>query len=215
MKFDNNKYKIYTWKHLPGLLWFLNPLAPISEILLGQRIPKVMLIDKVSDKPLVERQVVPCPHCSALHDGRLWGGSRHAGNWFGYYCPACSEIIPCMMSLGTRIVLLVTLPYWFWFKEPLERKWLAAQPARFENINFKDIREMDKPAVWAAAGFVWGTFMFFWNTPFDDGWPIIVFGMILWSYAGLGFAYVLRLWLMRKGNTKMSGHASRSSGEGQ
>ena len=50
----------------------IEPGLAINELILGQRHQKVMLVDKTSDAPLMERQYVPCPECNALTDARVW-----------------------------------------------------------------------------------------------------------------------------------------------
>lgn len=63
MNYDTDKYKIYTWKSGVMLHWILNPGLAFNELFLGQRVPKVSLIDKTSDKPYMDRGFTPCPHC--------------------------------------------------------------------------------------------------------------------------------------------------------
>ena len=62
MDFDKNKYKVWKLPHPMLIHWILNPGLAFNELILGQRIPKITLIDKTSDAPLMERQYVPCPH---------------------------------------------------------------------------------------------------------------------------------------------------------
>lgn len=73
---EDTKFKIWKLPHPMLLHWVLNPGLCINEVLLGQRVPKVTLIDKTSDAPLVERSYVECPHCQTLHNGQLWGGGK-------------------------------------------------------------------------------------------------------------------------------------------
>jgi hypothetical protein len=79
------KYERWAWPHTNVVFWVLFPASAINELLLGQRIPRLMLIDRTIDKPLMERTFVPCPHCDAMHDGRLWRKSMGFGHWLGYY----------------------------------------------------------------------------------------------------------------------------------
>jgi len=90
-EYDRSKYTVWALPHPLVLNWVLNPGLAVNELLLGQRLPRVMLIDKTSDKPFVERTFVPCPHCGVIHDGRLWGKASAFGRWFGVVCPACGE----------------------------------------------------------------------------------------------------------------------------
>ncbi len=104
MDFDKEKYSI--WK-LPNLLlvhWIINPAVAVNELILGQRLPKITLIDKTSDAPLLERQYIPCSECNTLHDARLWSKGNAFGHWFGYVCPSCGEKIPCLWNITSLLV---------------------------------------------------------------------------------------------------------------
>ena len=68
MHYDKNKYKIWNWKSPVIFHWMLNPGVVINELILGQTIPKVMLIELEGDKPFYNRSLVPCPHCKTLHN---------------------------------------------------------------------------------------------------------------------------------------------------
>lgn len=57
------------WKNFIMLHYIINHSAGVGE-LWGQRMAKISLIDKTSDKPLMKRTYVPCPPCETLHDGR-------------------------------------------------------------------------------------------------------------------------------------------------
>jgi hypothetical protein len=46
MKIDETKYKIWTWKNPLMLHWIINPGLAINELILGQRIPKITLVEK-------------------------------------------------------------------------------------------------------------------------------------------------------------------------
>ncbi len=46
MKYDKKKYKIWNWKSPVILHWIINPGLVINELILGQTIPKVMLIER-------------------------------------------------------------------------------------------------------------------------------------------------------------------------
>jgi len=158
MNFDKNKYKVYTWKNWMVLHYILNPGLAFNELILGQRIPKVSLEDKTSDKPFLERSYVPCPHCETLHDGRTWSTQNGTAfkNWFGLYCPNCGEIIPCLMNLTTRLVLTITFPVWGWFKNSLKQRWLEKQPGRYNEIEMDQIENPFEGRGWIKEGLGWG-----------------------------------------------------------
>ena len=158
MNFDKNKYKVYTWKNWMVLHYILNPGLAFNELILGQRIPKVSLEDKTSEKPFLERSYVPCPHCETLHDGRTWSTQNGTAfrNWFGLYCPNCREIIPCLMNLTTRLVLTITFPVWGWFKNSLKQRWLEKQPGRYNEIEMDQIENPFEGRGWIKEGLGWG-----------------------------------------------------------
>src|SRR5688500_7376547 len=91
MKYDSSAYKVWSWKHPLMLHWIVNPGLAINELILGQRIPKVTLIEKNSRRPLAEKSFVPCPHCHTIHSGLKWTVQNKTafGNWFGLYCDHC------------------------------------------------------------------------------------------------------------------------------
>ncbi|MCT1530529.1 hypothetical protein M3B46_05945 [Sphingobacterium daejeonense] len=122
MDFDKSKYKVYTWKNWMMLHWLLNPGIMVNELILGQRVPKISLEEKTTDKQWFERSIVPCPHCETLHDGRTWSSVNGTAfkNWFGLYCNTCGNIIPCLINVFSLIILIITFPIWGWFKTALK-----------------------------------------------------------------------------------------------
>jgi hypothetical protein len=61
MEFNTNKYRVYNWTHFMMIHWIINPGLAFNELVLGQRVPKVMLEDKTSAAPRAQRSVIPCP----------------------------------------------------------------------------------------------------------------------------------------------------------
>ena len=98
MEYDKNRFKIWALPHPLVLFCVLNPAIMFKELILGQRLPKVTLIDEKSDRPFFERCYIPCPHCETLNDSRLWAKWNGFGNWFGLVCPSCHQIIPVSME---------------------------------------------------------------------------------------------------------------------
>lgn len=212
MSFDREKYKVYTWKHGLMLHWVLNPGLAINELILGQRVPKVSLLDKTSNKPKMERSYVPCPHCDTLHDGRVWSLQNKTAfkNWFGLYCPSCGEIIPCLMNVFSFLILAITFPIWGWFKEDLKRKWLEKQPKRYENVDVTKVVNPFKGRGWIRTGLVWGLMMFVMMTfifPLIDGREItmvdILIGVPVWAIGGLLFGYSMKYFSNKKGKENL------------
>ncbi|MEQ1745681.1 MAG: hypothetical protein ABMA02_09655 [Saprospiraceae bacterium] len=206
MQYDTNKYKIYTWKSGVMLHWVLNPGLAINEVILGQRVPKVSLIDKTSDKPYMDRGFVPCPHCSHLHPSLTWSAKNNLafGNWFGLYCHKCGGIIPCLMNALSFILLVVTAPLWWWFRDSLRAAWLTRQPARYADLDLSGLTYTKTS--WLAMGLTFGVVMFSLQTilpPLISKVPFttdsIVTGLIIAALAGLVFGLAMKLWMGRRG----------------
>jgi hypothetical protein len=208
MKFDTTKYKILTWKNPLMLHWILNPGLAINELILGQRVPKVTLIEKDSIKSLAEKSFIPCPHCDTIHSSLKWTPQNKTAfkNWFGLYCDNCGKTIPCLTNLTSYILLALTFPIWIWFKKSWKQKWLQSQKEKFSNQLYLSTPEYN----WVTHGLSWGFFMYlFMEILFpliDDekyNYYKLGFGLLYWSLAGLGFGYVMKRFLFRQA-TKQS-----------
>ena len=211
MQFDREKYKVYTWKNFMFLHWIINPGLAINELILGQRVPKITLLDKQSEEEYFKRNLVPCPHCEKLHDGRTWSTQNGTAfkNWYGLYCPNCGGIIPCLRNLTSGILLLLTFPIWYWFNPALKRKWLSKQAARFENLDLESISNPYEKKKWIYQGFVFGFVMFVvmsMDRLFLEGDPFnltrLFVEFIIWMFAGLGFGLTMKIFMKRKGKKK-------------
>lgn len=210
MTFDPNRYKIYTWKNGMMLHWILNPGLAVNELLFGQRTPKISLLDKTLEKPRFERTFFPCPHCETLHDSRTWSTQTGTAfqNWFGLYCPACGGIIPCLWNLTSLVLLAVTAPLWYWFRDSLREKWLRRQPQRFAGLDPEAVKHEYGDKEWIKTGLVWGGFMFVAVTfffPMIGGMPIIwsrvQTALPIWLLGGLLFGYTMKWFLNQKGKS--------------
>jgi hypothetical protein len=197
MNYDKTKYKIWTWKNPLVLHWIINPGLVFNELVLGQRIPKVTLIERNSTKTLAERTLIPCPHCETLHSGLKWTSQNKTAfkNWFGLYCDNCGKIIPCLTNFTSYIILGLTFPIWFWFMDKWKTKWLEEQKVKFSKpLNLK------QPAFkWWYAGLRWGLFMYVFMTilfPLIDGEGItqknLLIGIPGWIVAGLLFSLIIK-----------------------
>ena len=209
MEYDTSKYKVWTWKNIMILHWIINPGLAINELVLGQRIPKVYLIEKDSNKPLSEKTFIPCPHCGTLHVGTKWSAQNKTafGNWFGYYCDHCDQIIPCHTNLFSYLILIITYPIWGWFRESLKAKWMNTQRVRFSKemvLNQKDVN-------WWRIGLSFGLFMYIFMSvlyPLVMGEGLdkveLLIGIPIWTIAGLGFGFWMK---------KMTGKARAKQSE--
>ena len=202
MDFDKNKYKVWKLPHPLLIHWILNPGLVFNELILGQRVPKITLIDKTSDAPLMERQYIPCPHCNTIHSGLLWAKQGAFKNWFGLFCPNCEKVIPCIWNLTSLVLLTVTFPIWGWFRHPLESKWRKFKKAEY--IKNKDLEPITaKNTSWLKAGITFGTLMFCFNSlpkiiSGDVTSKYLITQVLIWLVAGLVFGGIMKLLLGRR-----------------
>lgn len=136
MEFDRSKYKMINWKNPLSLIWVLNPVNAIKELIFGQRLPEILLLDETKDGLHIERTYIPCPHCHTLHDSRIWSPPNKTAynNWFGLYCISCGKVIPCLRNGMSFILLACTYPLWAGFKNSIYKNWIAKQPGKYKNI---------------------------------------------------------------------------------
>ena len=203
MEYDKSKYKIWTWKNPLMLHWIINPGAAFNELALGQRVPKVTLIEKNKDKPIGERTFIPCPHCGTLHSALKWSVQNKTAfkNWFGLYCDHCGKIIPCLTNLTSYVILGITFPIWICFKEKWKAKWLAEQKVKFSRP-----LQLTQPTFnWWRTGLGWGFFMYIFMEiliPFVSGVPItgksLLIGIFIWGIGGLLFGLIMKMILGKK-----------------
>ncbi len=135
MQYDKNRFQVWELPHPLVLFWVLCPTLIFNELIFGQRLPKVTLIDKESDKPEAERRYIPCPHCKTLNDGRLWATKGNAfGHWLGLVCPSCHQIIPCVWNIFSLVVLTVTFPLWYFPVRFFRHRWIAKEKERLTKV---------------------------------------------------------------------------------
>ena len=208
MKYDKEKYKILGWKNLLILHWIINPGLAVNELIFGQTIPKVMLIEREGKRPYYQRSLIPCPHCGEMHSGLRYSAQNKTAfkNWFGYYCDNCKGIIPVHRNLTSLIILILTFPIWGWFRKSIRKSWLDKQPQRYKNINLEIPEKKNRTKNWLIAGLYFGLFMFVSMVivfPLIAGKEIslesIVIGIPLWTIGGLGWGYTMKLWMNKKG----------------
>ena len=208
MDYDKQKYKIWIWKSPVNLHWMINPGLVINEFLLGQVIPKTMLIEKEGGKPFYQRALIPCPHCKILHSGLKWSIYNKTAfkNWYGYYCDNCGGIIPPQRNLTSLLILSISFPIWGWFRKSLKEKWLIKQPDRYKNIKLEIPKKKNTTKSWLRSGLLWGLFMFVSMTlivPLIEQNPItlksILIGFPIWLISGLGWGYIMKSIMNIKG----------------
>lgn len=192
------------------LHWIINPGLIINELILGQTIPKVMLIEREGNKPFYQRSLIPCPHCGEQHSGLKYSAQNKTAikNWFGFYCDNCTGIIPVQRNLTSIILLSITFLVWGWFRKSIKQKWLDKQPERYKNLNL-DIIEIEKKNTtknWLKSGLYFGVFMFLSMViiyPLIQGKEItlenIMIGIPLWVVGGLIWGLTMKWWMNKKG----------------
>lgn len=210
IKYDTEKFKVYTWKHPVMLHWILNPALAINELVLGQRIPKITLIEKDPSKSLQENSKVPCPNCNTIHPGAKWNYKNNAtGNWFGLYCDQCGQIIPCLLNLTSALILLISFPFWFPFKKKAKQNWLNKQARRYEHLELAQNQNPYDKYGWIKIGLLWGTFMFLTMTfvvplLFDEAITMrrVMVAIPVWIVSGLVFGYRMKAFNQKVNKSK-------------
>ena len=208
MNYDREKYKVWDWKNLMILHWMINPGLAFNELILGQTIPKVILIERGKEKPFYQRSFVPCPHCGTLHNSLKWSfrNKTALGNWYGYYCDQCKEIIPVQRNLTSLIILGITFPIWGWFRKSLKQNWLNRQADRYKNINLDIAEKQKQTKKWLKSGLFYGVFMYISMIiifPLMKGEEItlrrLLIGIPFWHIGGLGWGYLMKRWMNKIG----------------
>jgi len=208
MNYDKKKYKLWDWKSPLIFQWKVNPGLAINELVLGQVIPKIMLIEREGNKPFNQRTFVPCPHCGTMHNGLKWSSKNKTAfkNWFGLYCDHCKEIIPVHRNFTSLLVMITTYPIWGWFKSSLKQNWLEKQPERYKKATLEILEEKNPTSGWLITGLYFGLFMFVAMVivyPLLIGKKIdlqsLVVGIPLWMIMGLAWGYTMALWTNKKG----------------
>ncbi len=209
MQYDKNRFKIWALPHPLILFWVLCPALIFNELIFGQRLPKVMLIDKESDKPLMERTYVPCPHCETLNDQRLWAKWNGFGHWFGFVCPSCHQVIPCLWNIFSLAILAVTFPLWYFPARFFRRRWLEIEKKRLAKVLERPLIQV-KFMHWLLIGtFGLGGFMWLVNEVAPQIWEVLNGGewdlimmfvaLLIWLATGFAWGLIMRFFMNRKG----------------
>lgn len=121
--FDRGKWNVWHKNHPLIWHWRLNPGIAFNEVILGQRMPEVSIVDKQSGEAECDSTYIPCPHCNELNSSRLYAQGNVFKNWFGLYCGHCKEQIPTVTNIFSYVLLAITFPIWIWvnicYKETL------------------------------------------------------------------------------------------------
>ena len=213
MRYDKNRFKVWSLSHPLILFWILCPVLIFNELIFGQRLPKVMLIDKESDKPLMERTYVPCPHCETLNDQRLWAKWNGFGHWFGFVCPSCHQVIPCLWNIFSLAILVVTFPLWYFPARFFRRRWLEIEKKRLARVLERPLIQI-KFIHWLLIG-VFGYGVLSWGL--FEGWQVldgrewdlmkVIGNLPIWLVSGFVWGLLMHFFMNRKGK-KADGHES-------
>ncbi len=206
--YDPARYKAIRLPHPLLLHWMLNPGLAINEFVLGQRVPKLTLIDRYSEKPLIERTYIPCPHCHTLHLARRWGKQNALFHYDGLYCPSCQKQIPSLLNVCTLLLLILTFPLWKPAHMLFADRFKAWELARLE----KTTQEENRPSVTRSslyAGSFFGIFMAIsfviqsgLNAGFDANviFTSMVAGLASGVLFGVLFGTFVKFFLFRRGH---------------
>lgn len=208
-KCGGSNFKRWELPHPLILFWVIFPALAFNEIILGQRIPKTMLICKECDLPEFNRSYVPCPSCKTLHLGLLASSKRAFGNWRGIRCPFCNERIPYLWNLFSLVILGLSFPIWalpyflHFRKQPLPPLYFlvngqAPKPKKITNKTW-----IYMGAGWGAAMWVIMNFL----TVFTRGqhlpsWDSMLYTLPIYALGGFLFGFFMWLFLGRKPRKK-------------
>lgn len=67
--------------------WTLNPGLAFNELILGQRIPKDIIIDESIEGTLKQKQIIWCKSCGHEIKHKDLPKNAAFGMWLGYFCP--------------------------------------------------------------------------------------------------------------------------------
>ena len=217
MQYEKSRFKIWALPHPLILHWILNPGVMFGELIFGLRVPRVILIDKESDKPLLERCYIPCPHCETLNDGRLWTKWNALGHWFGYVCPSCHQVIPCLWNIFSLVVLAITFPLWYFLVRFFRHRWIEKEKERLAKVLERPLIQA-KSINWLLRGTLYfGGFMYVFMVVIPQVWEVLkggkwdlemmFIGLPIWLLTGFAWGLGMRFFMNRKGE-KADGHES-------
>jgi hypothetical protein len=156
-------WKRWDQRHPLMIHYMLNPTLCFNELVLGQRLPKVMLTCNTCNEPFVDRSYVLCPACETLHRGRLWSKKAAFAHWFGLVCPSCHSVIPCLWNVWSLLILAVTFPLWYLPARMIKPQWLEFEKKRIARAGKEPLQAASEIpwialGVFALGGLMWTTF---------------------------------------------------------
>ena len=205
-KCQGHDFKRLEWPNWMIVHWVLNPGLAFNEVVLGQRLPKLMLTCQSCPGPLLERQFVPCPHCGTVHDGLRWAGRHGFGNWLGMVCPECKKRIPCLWNLTSLVVLALLSPLWYVpYRYYFRDRPTSPPPSRPDLPTTKTVK-------WWKMGLFYGSVMWASTSlmsaihPCPKTGPVstlsVAIDAVIWLAAGAVFGLFMQFFLTRKSKTR-------------
>lgn len=187
--------KWYNWFNLN---WIFNPGILINDLILGQRIPKIIFRNETASEENDDSALsFLCPSCGEMHPADYWTGKREFGNWFGLYCPNCGGIIPCRNNLYSAILRALSMPVWFWFRKELKQSWVNIQKQKMNSTD--TFHKHKRFNIWSIYGFSFGGFMYllsFIISPLFIAEEITLstylIGIPAWIIGGIAFGYSMK-----------------------
>jgi hypothetical protein len=206
MEYDRDRYDAWTWKHPLILHWILNPGLAFNELVLGQRIPQLTLIDTRSEAALIYRQYMPCPHCQAMNPASLYSKTG-LGNYAGLVCAECGEEIPSLKNALTWFVTRLTWPVWAPIMALVGPTLLARQRAKLLKVS--EPTKARNRHLGVMMGGLFGLFMgvFFIAKGVLDGGTVsetLPVSALMGAGAGLFFGVTMKLFLTVSGRRAAS-----------
>lgn len=204
------------------LHWVLNPGLVFNELVLGQRLPKIMYVCKSCDTGVGLRSYVHCSGCDTFHPGLIWSKENALGNWLGYVCPKCGSEIPCLWNFTSLLVLALSSPIWYLPIKYNRKKLLARRQQQM--IRFLQ-KSGDLPVPgkkqelisYKKMGLYWGTAMFLVFSLLQPAIQLIshgrfsiqayfqqvlvcaAIGIFIWPVGGLIFGWAMQFLLEKRG----------------
>lgn len=218
--YDTTKYDVWALPRPILLHWVLNPGAVFNELILGQRLPRIMLIERHSPRPFAERLFVLCPGCGTIHPGRLWSGRNAFWHWLGYVCPTCGEFIPSLWNVFSLVLAAALTPLWIGPLLIFRESWRQYELGRVRRA-LESLPVRAKKIAWVRTGVLsWGGMMWLlcgvvpqlWAVARgrEPHWMNAAVQLPMWLLAG----YVWGLWmghLMGKPGTPVSPDRARGT----
>jgi len=211
---DRSQYNVWALPHPLIISYVVAPPLAFNELILGQRMPKVLLIEKKSERPLVQRQWVPCPDCGAMNDGRLWAKGNALGHWFGYVCPVCAGRIPCHWNIFSILILAISFPIWMPIRRLVEEKWLRYELSRVRRAQEGPLVEAKLVTCLLVGTFFWGGFMWvmmslLWLLIGQLSWRFVLLQLPVWLTAGFLWGLAMYLLMNRRGKPSKTENRTR------